>query len=78
MLPALKPGQMVLARQKDPKEGDVVIAKLLGREVIKRVKNVSQDGFYLIGDNPDASSDSRDYGAIKAEDIVAVVVWPRV
>jgi len=78
MLPSLKPGQLVFAMHKDPKEGEVVIAKLLGREIIKRVKSISQDGLYLVGDNSEGSSDSRDYGAIKKEDIVAVVVWPRV
>jgi len=78
MLPTLKPGQLVFAIHKAPKEGDLVIAMLLGREVIKRVKSISKDGYYLVGDNPDTSSDSRDYGAIKTEAIMAVVVWPRV
>ncbi len=30
---------------------------------------------YLLGDNPEESYDSRQYGYIKAEHIVAVVLW---
>jgi hypothetical protein len=48
---------------------------------IKRVAAGSDaDGYELLGDNPDASTDSRTLGAFRREDIKArawVIYWPR-
>ena len=74
MLPALQPGDLVLAsRRKEPETGDIVIARVVGREIIKRVKSVSAYGIQLQGDNHNASTDSRKYGLIKKGDILGVV-----
>jgi nickel-type superoxide dismutase maturation protease len=78
MLPVLKPGDVVLAdplayRHSPPQPGDIVIARHpLRRDVtlIKRVSAVSEDGrCRLEGDNPAASTDSRTFGWVAAEQV---------
>ncbi|MEM9009077.1 MAG: nickel-type superoxide dismutase maturation protease [Cyanobacteria bacterium P01_F01_bin.86] len=73
MLPLLSPGCEVLIdpvtyTQAPPEPGDVVVAhhpQQLGLRIIKRVEFVEPDGrCYLKGDNPSASSDSRQFGLV--------------
>ena len=59
--------------------GDIVVAKPYddgceNRLVIKRVAQIEGNYFYLLGDNPDESYDSRNYGWVSKEEIVAKVV----
>lgn len=76
MLPALVPGSLVVARRnKVPVQGDIVIARATGREVVKRVTSVTADGVFLIGDNLSKSTDSRQYGKVKKSDILGVVIF---
>src|SRR5687768_9190438 len=79
MNPTLSDGEVVLVdRQADIEVGDIVVAKLpveQNGEVVKRVSRVSERGHYfLIGDNPDDSEDSRHYGAVTREYIKGKVV----
>jgi type IV secretory pathway protease TraF len=46
-------------------------------EKIKRIERQQGDLIYLLGDNPGASTDSRDFGWLPAKTIVAKVVWPK-
>jgi nickel-type superoxide dismutase maturation protease len=66
----LRPGDPAIFR--DPRQPQ--------RELIKRVKAISPDGWLnLAGDNPDASTDSRVFGAIEPALIVGracVRYWP--
>ena len=58
-------------------DGDVVLARHPqepGRRVIKRVIAVSAAGVDLRGDNPDLSTDSRDYGLVALNLILGRVV----
>ena len=64
--------RMVVA---DP--GDVVIVSHNGIEKIKRIERQQGDLIYLLGDNPSASTDSRDFGWLPAKTIIAKVVWPK-
>lgn len=50
--------------------GDVVIADVRGREVIKRVAKISDGHVWLLGDNPHYSTDSREYGWIDKSAII--------
>ncbi|HWZ65397.1 MAG TPA: S24/S26 family peptidase [Patescibacteria group bacterium] len=76
MLPVLRQGVVVIGwRLKRPNVGNIVIAKWQGRELIKRVADVRPDSYYLVGDNPVASTDSRTYGWLPASAVVAVVVF---
>jgi hypothetical protein len=57
-----------------PKKGNVVVAAVQGREVIKRITAFDSDSFFLSGDNASASTDSRQYGTVKDSDILGVIV----
>ncbi len=79
MLPTLKPGQLVLAiKDKNPAESDIVIAKLDGREVVKRITAVNNGQYFLIGDNRQASTDSRHKGPVTNNAMLGRVIWPRI
>lgn len=79
MLPGLSADRLVLAvRTRRPRAGQVVIARHDGLEKIKRVQKVADGQVFLLGDNPDASKDSRHFGWLPARAVFARVVWPRV
>ena len=57
--------------------GDIVVARPYGcdaRLVIKRVSSIEGGYYYLLGDNPNESYDSRNYGWVSKKEIVAKVV----
>lgn len=73
MVPTLYERDIVLAVKKRPKQGNIVIAKVGDREVIKRVQSVSPTSLFLIGDNAAASTDSRSYGKVPIDSLLGVV-----
>ena len=84
MLPTYRPGDWLLAdrnafRERAPRPGEVVIAtdpRDPTRTIVKRVLAVTEDGAIdLRGDNPEHSTDSRDYGPIPAASVVAKVLF---
>jgi hypothetical protein len=80
MLPVLPPGTLIWGlcwfwRLRSEK---VVIAEHNGREIVKRIDEIRPEGIFLIGDHPEASTDSRHYGVLPREAVKAIVVWPRV
>ena len=78
MLPAFAHGKIVIGwRFRRPQVGDVVIAKHHHLELIKRVSELQEDRVYLLGDNADASTDSRQFGWLPSGAIVAVVITRR-
>jgi nickel-type superoxide dismutase maturation protease len=79
MNPTLRDGEVVLVDREAPVNvGDIVVAKHpieQNSEVVKRVERINERGHYfLIGDNPDDSTDSRHYGAVTREYIKGKVV----
>ena len=79
MNPTLNDGEVVLVdRNAEIEVGDIVVAKQpveQNSEVVKRVQRINERGHYfLIGDNPDDSTDSRHYGAVTREYIKGKVV----
>jgi len=79
MNPTLRDGEVVLVdRAAEISVGDIVVAKQpleQSTEVVKRVERINERGHYfLIGDNPDDSTDSRHYGAVTREYIRGKVV----
>lgn len=77
-----------LFRRKKLRKGDIVICETpydMGevRLIIKRVDNVLHDengkpiAVYLLGDNPDHSYDSRDYGYVDIKLVYSKVIRPR-
>ncbi len=79
MLPALRPGFVVLAtgRFKALLVGDVVIVRHGGLEKIKRIADIKGDRLYLRGDNEAHSTDSRSFGWLHESVVVARVIWPK-
>jgi hypothetical protein len=74
MRPALLSGDTVVAFRRKPHEGDIVLARHGGREIIKRVGRREGDKYYLVGDNRQESTDSRHYGFISKNDILGTIM----
>lgn len=80
MLPTLKPGQYCLVSPlpyyfSKPKPGDIIVAALPNKEVIKRIKTANTEGYFIVGDNENESTDSRNFGLIKGNKILAKIVF---
>jgi nickel-type superoxide dismutase maturation protease len=83
MAPRLPSGALVVARPIDGtttlRVGDVVVARRPDRpelEIIKRITAINAGGaFFLAGDNPASSTDSRQFGAVPRDAILARVRW---
>ena len=72
MLPTYNPGDWLFVDHRaSPRPGDVVIAqdpRDPARTIVKRLHHITDDGrLYLVGDNPQNSTDSRTYGAVPPE-----------
>lgn len=79
MLPSFKEGGILvgLGWFAGIKPSDVVIILHEGREKVKRVHKVRDGELYVLGDNSDLSTDSRDFGWLPLEVVTAKVIWPR-
>ena len=83
MTPRLPSGGLVVARAIDGRTrlriGDVVVACRPDRpelEIIKRITAIDAGGaIFLGGDNPAASTDSRQFGPVTRAHILARVRW---
>jgi nickel-type superoxide dismutase maturation protease len=82
MVPTLRPGDAVLvARRGTTRPGDVVVARFRSRPellVVKRVTRPEADGWWLTGDNPLVTDDSRAYGVADVMGRVVLRWWPRI
>ncbi|WTW97261.1 nickel-type superoxide dismutase maturation protease [Streptomycetaceae bacterium NBC_01309] len=86
MLPNLADGDRVLVRYRARvRVGDVVLAVRPDRpevRMVKRVRERRDGGWWVLGDNPHRSSDSRQFGPVPDELVAARVVavrrkkWP--
>ena len=77
MEPTLRHGQIVIALGRNkPKIDQIVIALHEGKEKIKRINEIDGAHVFLLGDNLDKSTDSRDFGLVLANSIIGTVVWP--
>lgn len=81
MLPAYSAGSKLLVSRiiyvvRGPKIGDVVVLRDLrgGRLILKRIKSENRDGYWVEGDNPAGSTDSRSFGPVKKEDMIGKVM----
>lgn len=78
MLPTYRLGQVVVIRRvADVNVGDVVMFRHNDLEKIKRVARAEPGRLYLLGDNPQASTDSRNFGWVGTENLIGKVVWPK-
>ena len=81
MRPALAPGdRLLVGYRRTPRPGQVVVARFAdGTVAVKRTHERRPDGWWLLGDRPGASTDSRHRGAVPDDDVLAVVLarlWP--
>ena len=89
MAPTLLPGDRLLVesmtyRRRPPRAGEIVLAhdpRQPDRELVKRIGLVdpSSGKAELVGDAPDASTDSRTFGPVDLGELrwrVAARVWP--
>jgi nickel-type superoxide dismutase maturation protease len=78
MIPALKPGRIVIAhRTTKYTPGRIFIIRHNGLEKIKRLQSVTDGKLFVVGDNLAASTDSRSFGPIPTSSVIGVVMWPR-
>jgi len=78
MMPTLKSGQTVWCHQyRNFKTGQVVVAFVGGREVIKRISKIDGHTIYLSVDDPQHMHKGRYYAKISDSKIEGVVFWPR-
>lgn len=77
MEPTLGDGDWILAwRGHRARRGDVVVAARPDRPdllMVKRITEVRSDGLWLVGDNPEFSTDSRNFGVVPS--VLARVLW---
>ena len=77
MDPYLKDSKIIIGSSLlKPKISKVVIFKHNDLVKIKYLKNITKDGLYLIGLNPEFSTDSRTFGLIDIRSVTGVLIWP--
>ena len=79
MWPTFKQGEVVVASTNtdDVRVGDVVMVEHEGLEKLKRIAKMRPGEIYVLGDNPSASSDSRNFGWLSDRSVKAKIVWSR-
>src|SRR5438309_2301825 len=60
-----------------PKVNDIAIVKdpRDGRLLLKRIKEVKNNKYFIAGDNPKASTDSRQFGEVDKSAIIAKILF---
>lgn len=81
MSPTLAEGDVVLVRfDAEPAPGDVVLVRWVARSgqlSVKRVVRSQDAGWWVLGDNPGGSTDSRQLGPAEVPAVVRWRLWPR-
>jgi signal peptidase I len=78
MQPTYRPGDWLLVRRtRRVRVGAVVVVpdpRDSDRIMIKRIVAADADGWFVAGDNPEASTDSRTFGAISRDAVIGRVL----
>lgn len=81
MRPFFEPGDrlrvsVIAYKLRRPRAGDAVVVRdpRTGRLVLKRIKRLEGAGYFVLGDNLMASTDSREFGVVYKNEIVGKVV----
>lgn len=84
MAPTLRHSDVVLVRRtRRARPGDVAVVRWAARPEqlsVKRVERSAGDAgdlYFVTGDNPDASTDSRDLGPAAVLGVIRWRLWPR-
>ena len=77
IIPTHAPGERVLVRYGSAFQvGDIVLVDRGERIDIKRVTRIEDGHIFVEGDNAEVSTDSRHYGAVPRDAVIAKVVRP--
>ena len=60
---------------KNPKINDIVLFIYKDKKYLKRVTKISEQGYFLKGDNNTDSFDSKNFGLIKRDKIIGKVIF---
>jgi nickel-type superoxide dismutase maturation protease len=81
MRPTLKAGDMVLVNKAAywlslPKRNDIIALRdpRDGKTLIKRIIKIEEKGYFVQGDNKNASTDSRIFGMIRRSEIIGKII----
>ena len=81
MSPALSDGDVVVVRFGGPaRPGDAVLVRWPSRPgqlSVKRAVRLAGEGWWVLGDNPFGSTDSRELGPAQVVAVVRGRLWPR-
>ena len=78
MQPTLNAGNLLIASKKfELHKGSLVIAKVNGREIVKRVIDIKGSKVFIVGDNAEHSTDSRTLGWFSVDQIIGKIIWPK-
>ncbi len=79
MTPKLRPGQLIVATSifRRLHAGQVVVLRKNGKELVKRIEQVADGKVFVVGDNLAGSTDSRHFGWLDLQVVVARVFWPK-
>ena len=78
MMPTLTDGQVVLCHQfRKFKAGQIVVAFVRGKEVIKRISKIENHMVYLAVDDDEHAHNGKYYAKIADSNIEGVVFWPK-
>ena len=79
MAPRLLSGRTVIVNRwfTPLKVGDIVVVSHDGKEKIKRLTQIDGQRIFISGDNRLQSTDSKDFGWLERDSVVAKLLWPR-
>jgi SOS-response transcriptional repressor LexA len=77
MTPTLQDGQLVVCHQiRKFKTGQIVIAYVKSKEVIKRIVKIDKDRIYLGVDDSSHAHNGKYYAVVSDVDVQGIVIWP--
>jgi nickel-type superoxide dismutase maturation protease len=79
MEPSLNQGDYIFVNgvSQNVRVNDVVVIRHPNKNIyiVKRVKKIQGDRFYLLGDNTKSSEDSRKFGALRRDGLVGKLIF---
>ena len=80
MEPTLREGDWIIVARlgRSPRVGEIVLApdpRFPDRLVLKRVANVADGACTLLGDRPESSTDSREFGPVAVGEVLGRAVF---